>query len=147
MRKSGSGDGSPGHERLVKRRQLSNELPDRPAVAHDMVGVQQQDVVLLRKLQQIGANQWSGLEIKHMAAVLNRHPPYRRFLSVSRYVSEVRNRNVDLYFVGDHLNGQVVFHDESGAQYLVPPNNFIQRALRGTQHPAAPLNRTARGML
>ena len=86
---------SPSDDGLVDRRNLTQQDPHRPAVADDMVHVEQQHVVLRGETQQADAQQGCAAQIKRLLRVRQRQPGRFRLARGLRPGLEVHDGQID----------------------------------------------------
>ena len=112
-------------KRLVQRSQFLGQHAQRPAIADDVMGIQNQYVIVFRQSEQSCSHERGYRQIKRPVNFFHRESSGLVLAGPFGQISQVHNRQRQAQLGRDELYRLVVDHVKRGAQGLMPPYDFI----------------------
>ena len=109
---------------LIQCRQLADQNAARPAIKHDVVHGQQQDVILRRQSQQLRPYQRTCFQVKRRLRF--RGSELLSFLFAFSELAEIHNWQWNVDRRSHHLGWLTVDTGKSSSEYFVPPHNLVE---------------------
>jgi len=109
---------------------LAHQHTHRPAIGNDVMNGQRQHLFTFRDLQQVGAKQWPGLQLKRVVDHVQRKTRRSGFEALTLVAIQDLLLQPPIHSIADHRKRRSLALHKICAQRLVPQNDSLERLLQ-----------------